>query len=892
VGKLFILQLVVVVLLVGGALGILIHNLNSNSWDAARIRSLSVAQGFAHAPGVAAAMKSDHPSAVLQPRAQAAAKGAGVDYISVLNRDGIRYTASTPALIGGHTSTDMAPLLAGRTVQVDDTGVLGPRVSAAVPLRDADGTIIGGVGAGVRIASISGAVNQQLPWLLGATAGAVALTTGGTALLSRRLLRQTRGMGPSEITRMYENHDAVLHAAREGVLIVDGEQRLLLANDEARRLLKLPEDVEGRHLDELGLQPATADLLASGREATDEVLPVGERMLAVNQRPIERYGGSPGTVATFRDSTELQQVSGRAEAAQKRLKVLYDASVRIGTTLDVTRTSQELAQVAVPNFADFVTVDLVERVLAGDEPVGTERELLRIATAGFDERTPLSGRGAVIRPAPGGPQDRVLADGRGVIEADLRTAGEWARQDPERARRVVDHGIHSLISAPLHARGVMLGEATFWRCRRPEPFESDDLSVAEELAARAAVSIDNARRHAREHAVAVTLQRSLLPSSLPEQNALEVAFRYLPARENVGGDWFDVIPLPGARVALVVGDVVGQGLHAAATMGRLRTAVHNFSALDLPPDELLARLDELAARIDRSEEQEGSPDAVVGATCLYAVYDPVTGHCSLARAGHLPPAVVRPDRTVEFLELPAGPPLGVGGETFLTAEVDLPEGSHLVLYTDGLVEDRHRDIDEGMDLLAAALRGAGGDPEQVCDAVLSAMLPNRPRDDTALLIARTRVLPEHRVRSWQVPPDPVAVGTVRTAVTEQLTAWDLDETAFMTELVLSELVTNAIRYGGPPIEVRLLLDRQLICEVSDSSSTSPHLRYAASTDEGGRGLFLVDQICDRWGTRYTHHGKVIWCEQPLPGGYRHPPPDREPGRPAEPAGSGAPPIPT
>ena len=388
------------------------------------------------------------------------------------------------------------------------------------------------------------------------------------------------------------------------------------------------------------------------------------------------------------------------------------------------------------------------------------------------------------------------------------------------------------------------------------------------------MSVDNARRYTREHTMAVTLQRSLLPRGLPEQNALDVAYRYRPAQAGlgglggVGGDWFDIIPLPGARVALVVGDVVGHGLHAAATMGRLRTAVHNFSTLDLPPDELLWHLDELVARIDQDEVadgQEGAEAGVTGATCLYAIYDPSTGHCAMARAGHLQPVVLHPDGTAVFADVPGGPPLGLGGLPFETLELTLPEHSGLVLYTDGLVEDRDRDIDEGLDLLRDTLSDhPEREPDETCEAVLKALLPERPADDIALLVGRTRVLESDRVADWDVPPDPSAVGEVRAAVARKLEEWNMAEEAFTTELILSELVTNAIRYATGPIRVRLIRDRSLICEVSDHSSTSPHLRQAAITDEGGRGLFLVAQFADRWGTRYTPHGKVIWTEQPLP----------------------------
>ncbi|MYS16950.1 ATP-binding SpoIIE family protein phosphatase, partial [Streptomyces sp. SID4982] len=255
---------------------------------------------------------------------------------------------------------------------------------------------------------------------------------------------------------------------------------------------------------------------------------------------------------------------------------------------------------------------------------------------------------------------------------------------------------------------------------------------------------------------------------------------------------------------------------------------------------------------------------VTGATCLYAVYDPASRRCTIARAGHLPPALVLPDGTVEFPDVPAGPPLGLGGLPFETADLELPEGSRLVLYTDGLVEDRERDIDEGLDLLRDALRHApGASPEETCRIVLD-RLPVRPADDVALIVAETRVLGADQVAQWEVPADPAAVSEVRAEVTRRLAEWGLEDLTFTTELILSELVTNAIRYGRGPIGVRLLRGRSLICEVSDGTTTSPHLRYAASTDEGGRGLFLVAQLSDRWGTRYTPTGKIIWAEQPLP----------------------------
>ncbi|MGW3626527.1 ATP-binding SpoIIE family protein phosphatase, partial [Streptomyces sp. NPDC000880] len=398
------------------------------------------------------------------------------------------------------------------------------------------------------------------------------------------------------------------------------------------------------------------------------------------------------------------------------------------------------------------------------------------------------------------------------------------------------------------------------------PFESDDMLLAEEITARAAVCIDNARRYTSERQTAVTLQRSLLPQALPDQVALEIASRYLPAggQAGVGGDWFDTIPLSGARVALVVGDVVGHGIQAAATMGRLRSAVRTLADIDLPPDELLTHLDDVVIRLG-AEDFEADAEAVgdIGATCLYVVYDPVVGRCSLTSAGHPLPAVVRPDGTADNLDVPIGPPLGLGGLPFETAEFDLAEGSLLALYTDGLIEARGRDIDEGRDTLLRVLDRPGRPApslDALCDDAFAALLPDRPDDDSVLLIARTQRLSDSQVAFWEVPPDPAAVAQVRTDAVGRLADWGLDELSFTAELVVSELVTNAIRYGLPPIQLRLIHQRVLICEVSDASYTSPRLRRARVFDEGGRCLLLVAQLTQRWGTRYTSSGKTIWAD--------------------------------
>ncbi|MEU2393264.1 SpoIIE family protein phosphatase [Streptomyces sp. NPDC007369] len=879
-GQVFALQASLVLLLITAAALALVFQARYDSEREAKNRSLAAAEAFAHAPGLPAALDSSDPTRILQPLTETATEAAGVDFIAIMSTNGIRYTDSRPELIGARAGGDLTRAVSGTSFTELFRGEPSDAVRAVVPVRDDSGMVVGLVATGIDVENVSDVVEGQMPLLLGAAGGALLLGTAGAALVSRRLRRQTRGLGAAEMARMNEHHEAVLHAVREGVLIISADHRLLLANDEARRLLDLPPKAEGRSVTDLGLDARTTSLLLSGRVATDEVHLAGDRLLAVNVRPTKPYKGRPtGSVMTLRDSTELAALSGRAEVARERLQMLYEAGVRIGTTLDVVRTAEELTEVAVPRFADFVTVELLEPVLHGDDPelaAGMHSEMRRAAMGGVRTDQPLQPVGDLIRfDVPTAPMAAALDAGRAVLAADLDAAMGWRAQDQAGTREALEYGLHSLISVPLQARGVVLGMANFWRAAAtPDAFDEEDLSFAEELGARAAVSIDNARRYTREHATAVTLQRSLLPRVLPEQSAVHAAFRYLPAKAGVGGDWFDVIPLAGTRVALIVGDVVGHGVHAAATMGRLRTAVHNFSTLDMQPDELLGHLDELIDRIDQNESSAAAgPDgndaaageaaSVTGATCLYAVYDPVSGSCTMASAGHPGPALVWPDGRVEFPELPVGLPLGVGGMPFEAVELRLPEASRLVLFTDGLLEDRDRDFDTGLVLLAQTLARPDRSPDQACGDVLDALLFPAPSDDIALLIADTRRLEPDRIAEWEVPADPAAVSRVRGASARQLAAWGLEGVAFTAELILSELVTNAIRYGNAPIRVRMLRDRKLICEVFDASSTSPHLRYAATTDEGGRGLFLVAQYADRWGTRYTERGKVIWAELPL-----------------------------
>ncbi|MCW2560101.1 MAG: hypothetical protein JWP55_4065 [Mycobacterium sp.] len=669
--------------------------------------------------------------------------------------------------------------------------------------------------------------------------------------------------------------------------IFDTERRLIAASAEALRLLGMPENrVVARRMGEVRSFPPEHDEL---EQLLARVLRTGE---PIKQEVVTRAPGEPRLFAWSVFCYPLKDPSGQVRGvslagfdiseqyrARQRLTIVNEASVRIGSTLDVVRTAQELAGVAAERFADFVSVDLLEPVLRGKEsdlspPPGAVR-FCRAAQRSVLDGSPES----VVEPGQtdvyprDSPMARALASGvpsrHSLDEPDVQ---QWLAHDPARARSLHRHGVHSLIAVPLLARGTTLGLAVYLRHRTPEPYDSDDLLLAEEITARAAVCVDNARRYTHQRNTALALQRSLLPQHPPHEAAVEVASRYLPAgsKAGVGGDWFDVIPLSGARVALVVGDVVGHGIQASATMGRLRTAVRTLADVDVPPDELLTHLDDLVLRLDREEgpqtgEQPARNAGDIGATCLYAVYDPVSRRCTFARAGHPVPALVSPNGTVHFPDLPAGPPLGLGGLPFESAEIELPVGSLIALYTDGLIESADRDVDAGLQLLRHALAEPGRSLEQLCDTVLGTLLPpGTPADDVALLIARTHALDVSQVATWDLTMDPAEVAQVRRLATDQLTVWGLEEESFVTELVVSELVTNAIRYARPPIQLRLIHDTSLICEVSDASNTSPHLRRARTFDEGGRGLLLVAQLTDRWGTRHTPAGKTIWTEQSLP----------------------------
>jgi serine phosphatase RsbU (regulator of sigma subunit)/anti-sigma regulatory factor (Ser/Thr protein kinase) len=444
---------------------------------------------------------------------------------------------------------------------------------------------------------------------------------------------------------------------------------------------------------------------------------------------------------------------------------------------------------------------------------------------------------------------------------------EWLGADPDQVRRLLAVGVHSLMAVPLTARGVVLGLVCLYRCREPLAYEDGDLVLAAQLAARAALCLDNARLYARELSAARILRLSLRPAEVPEHAALETAQSYVPSGS--GGDWFDVIQLSGARVALVTGATSGRSIQAAAAMGELRAAIRALSGLDLLPDELLGRLHDLVARLGgerRSAARTGPEAQPWHATCLYTVYDPVSRRYSMARAGDQPaPAVIGPDGTAELVRLPAGRALGEGVADYTTVVRTLPEGSVITLYNAALVADSTAEERRSrLERLREAVALGGRSLQEACDLILEARSAGRAAHDAVLLLARTRVLDADHLAAWVLPNDPAAVSRARRLAADQLDRWGLPELGFATELVVSELVTNAVRYSDGPVALRLIRDRALICEVADEAATSPQLRRADDADEGGRGLFIVAQVTQRWGYRPSRRGKTIWTEQALP----------------------------
>ncbi|MFF2652120.1 SpoIIE family protein phosphatase [Streptomyces sp. NPDC058045] len=577
-----------------------------------------------------------------------------------------------------------------------------------------------------------------------------------------------------------------------------------------------------------------------------------------------------------------------AQAAMRRdgdrLRFVGAATRRIARGMDLDEIVMGLCRATVPTFADAILVYLRDPLPVGDERTSNgpvvlrlrRTDRLRMLTEGGEpdaEGNPLlvpqlpplpadlAATAELCEVEPGGALAEVLRGVRPVF-ADSPAAHE-ALPELLGETRALPGGRRAVL-APLRGRRRVIGAALFLRRPDRPAFETEDLLVAAQLATHSALGIDKAMLYGREAYIADELQRTMLPETLPRPTGVRLASRYLPAAETarVGGDWYDAIPLPGSRVALVVGDVMGHSMTSAAIMGQLRTTAQTLAGLDLPPQEVLHHLDEQAQRLGSDRM----------ATCLYAVYDPVSHRITVANAGHPPPVLLHLGGRAEVLRVPAGAPIGVGGVDFEAVELDAPAGATLLLYTDGLVESRLRDVWSGIEQLrerlaaTAQLTGPDHAPplEALCDEVLDMLGPGDRDDDIALLAARFDGIAPSDVAYWFLEPEDAAPGRARRLTRSALARWDLEELSDSVELLVSEVVTNAVRYTSRPVTLRLLRTDVLRCEVGDDVPQLPRLRQARATDEGGRGLYLVNKLARRWGATRLSTGKVVWFEVPRP----------------------------
>ncbi|THA28899.1 GAF domain-containing protein [Streptomyces sp. A1277] len=586
----------------------------------------------------------------------------------------------------------------------------------------------------------------------------------------------------------------------------------------------------------------------------------------------KRAGGLPAQEERRGDEAAAPRAVPRPEldleyaAVRERLEFLNEVSGRIGTSLDLERTIREVTSAAVPRFTDFAGTHLRAAVLAGEGFPDGPPDVTTIWHRVWVEHNDEPGRwddtvpvGESIAFPEHTPFFQCMVTGEPVIvpyvseELSNRISGEFEKRD---LRPLITH--RSLLIVPLKARDVVLGFMVLMRRPGREPFDDMDRTTGAELAARAGLVLDNARMYTYQENVAETLQDSMLPNVEPRMAGCDIATRYLPGTRlgRIGGDWFDSVKLPGSRTALVVGDVMGHGLNSAAMMGQLRTAVLTMATMELPPAQLLRNLDDLAQRLGEQYL----------ATCLYAVYDPIGNELQIANAGHIPPVLVRAeDGRAELLDLPTGAPIGVGGVAFETATVPVRPGDRLVLCTDGLVEVRGQDIGAGLAALCASAAHPAASMDDACDTIIRALNPRGGRkDDVALLMARLNGIGDDDVAEWQLALDPREVSRARRLVRGKLLDWELPDAVETAELMVSELVTNAVKHGRTHhIGLRLVRTDALLCEVSDDEPAPASLLGVTESDECGRGLVVVSSLAREWGTSGTARGKTVWFELAL-----------------------------
>ncbi len=557
------------------------------------------------------------------------------------------------------------------------------------------------------------------------------------------------------------------------------------------------------------------------------------------------------------DVTDRYQAEERAHEANRRLALLAKASEQLGASLDVAATASALVSLMVPDLADHAVVDLVDIEPSGLATTQLRRAAMSHRPDAAEPTVPYCIPGELVPYTDDNPAIQSLRSGRSILIENVHAEDLLiGARDPRVAASLAAVGVRSQVAVPLLARDGVIGVLLLKQSVSGRRFDDDDVAIAAELAARAGVAIDNARRYDREHEIALTLQRSLMREQLSATSELEAVGRYLPAAggARVGGDWYDLIPLGAGRVALVIGDVMGRGLQAAGVMGQVRAATRTLAHVDFQPRRLMAQVDSIVAELDGQL-----------VTCSYAVYDPFTATLRACDAGHLPLLMRLPNGEVSELPRFQAVPLGVGGIPFGHAETIVPPGAVLAFYSDGLVESRDSDIDSGIARLKGILGSALATRhslDEVADKILHTLVPSPAThdDDVTLLLVRT---PSNSslLATLVVEPEPSAVSLVRHFVGDTTTTWGVDiDITETVRLLASELVTNAMRHGRGAVTVRLRLGPDhLYLEVDDDETSIPDPRTATDDDEGGRGLQLVSAMANSWGSRPLDHGKSVWC---------------------------------
>ncbi|WP_181139122.1 SpoIIE family protein phosphatase [Streptomyces sp. Ru72] len=679
-------------------------------------------------------------------------------------------------------------------------------------------------------------------------------------------VREERGAGDARrdhaLLRTLFTHSPV------ALYVLDHDLRVLCSRDERREAVA-PDAAPGApdFPTALGLEDPERE-----RAVARQVLDTGEPALQRLVRAVPA-GGTGRPVSQSLSYVRLEGLDGEVlglvasaldvtdrERALNRLRLLEKVRASVGTQLEVASVCRELADAVVPAFTGIAVVEVIDDVIRGDEPplapVDSEVPLRRTAFRGLVSAHAV---GDVRRLPEGTPYSRVLHDLRPRL-VTVTEDSRWLAADPARANAITLSDAHSLIVAPLTVRGQALGVVSFYRHRDEGPFDEDDIALASDVCAHAALCIDNARRFTYERTIAATVKRRLLPQRPSIPRTLDVASMHIPGPGG-GGAWFDVIELAGGRTLLVHGDVTGRGVGTATTMGQLRTVIHALAALDLEPDELIARLSDTAVQLaaERTRLPAGDPlhREPLTASCLIAVYDAVDHTCTMARAGLAEPYLVMPGGDGADVSAPGGPVLaGADRSPFPVTAFSMPSGSILAVGNEDLLQtvDGLRDLlREGRDLPL----------DDLADA-LAYELRDRHETEKLILLARARGLPGERVLTVPLAEDLSAVPAARAAARRRLREWSVDgDDAFTTELIVSELVANALRYGAPPYRLRLILDERLTSEVRDAGMSAPHLKHARQMDESGRGLFIVAGVADGWGVRLHDHGKTVWARQTL-----------------------------